>query len=84
MDTHRKPSFYRNIDLVGKDINDAKNEPRKRPAQNLSKGELEALKQLEIKEDIIITNADKGGAVVIMDTLKHITIANRQLKLTVN
>ena len=29
--------------LVEKDINDAKNEPKKRPKQNLTKGELEAL-----------------------------------------
>ena len=31
------------ISLVEKDINDAKNEPKKRPKQNLTKGELEAL-----------------------------------------
>lgn len=32
---------------VEKDINNAKNEPRKRPKQNLTKGEMKALRQLE-------------------------------------
>ena len=31
------------------------------------------------KEKIIITNADKGGAVVIMEVEKFISEANRQL-----
>ena len=37
------------INLVERDINYAKNEPKKRPKQNLTKRELEALKQLEKK-----------------------------------
>ena len=67
------------INLVEKDINDAKNEPKKRPKENLTKGELGALQQLEKSQDIIISNADKGGAVVIMDTHKYIEEADRQL-----
>lgn len=52
-------------------MNDAKSEPRKRPVQNLTKEELEELQQLEIGEDnIIITNADEGVAVVVTDTVK--------------
>ena len=31
------------------------------------------------RKDLIITNADKGGAVVIMDTDSYIKEANRQL-----
>ena len=72
------------ISLVEKDINDAKNEPKKRPKQNLTKGELEALKQLEKRQDIIISNADKGGAVVIMDTDKFIEEADCQLSDSTN
>lgn len=71
MDTHRKPSFDRNIDLAEKGMNGAKSEPRKRPVQNLTKGELEELQRLEIGEDnIIITNVDEGVAVVVTDTVK--------------
>ena len=67
------------INLVEKDINDAKNEPKKRPKQNLIKGELEAQKQLEKRQDKFISHANKGGAVVIMDTDKHIEEVDRQL-----
>lgn len=52
-------------------MNGAKSEPRKRLVQNLTKGELEELQRLEIGEDnIIITNADEGVAVVVTDTVK--------------
>ena len=37
------------------------------------------MEELEKRKDIIITNADKGGAVVIMDVEKYINEANRQL-----
>ena len=41
----------------------------KNPEPNLSKGEQKAMEEeeLEKRKDIIITNADKGGAVVVMD-----------------
>ena len=35
--------------------------------KNLPQPELKAIKELQNRDDIIITNADKGGAVVIMD-----------------
>ena len=60
-----------------------KNEPKKRPKQNLRK-QLEARKQLEKRQDIIISNADKGGAVVIIDTDKYIEEADRQLSDSTN
>ena len=37
------------------------------------------MEELTKGKDIIITNADKGGAVVIMDVEKYIKEANRQL-----
>ena len=51
----------------------------KNPKPNLSKGEQKAMEELPKRKDIIITNADKGGAVVIMDVEKYIKEANRQL-----
>ena len=61
-----------------------KTNQKKRPKQNLTKGELEALKQLEKRQDIIIFNADKGGGVVIMDADKYIEAADRQLSGSTN
>ena len=46
---------------------------------NLTKHEKEALKQFKTRTDIIITNADKCGSVVIQDVTDYITAANRQL-----
>ena len=42
----------------------------KSPKPNLSKGEQKAIEKLAKRKDIIITNADRGGAVVIMDAEK--------------
>ena len=47
--------------------------------QNLSKLELAALEELTKRNDIIITKADKGGAIVIQDVEEYIKEANRQL-----
>ena len=44
-----------------------------------NKREQNAMKELAKRKDIIITNADKGGAVVIMDVEKYINEANHQL-----
>ena len=46
---------------------------------NLTKDEREALEKFQQRDDIIITNADKGGAIVIQDVEKYIEEANRQL-----
>ena len=46
---------------------------------NLSKGERIAMKVLSDHTDIIITKADKGGAVVFMDVKNYINEAHRQL-----
>ena len=37
------------------------------------------MEELTKRKDLIITNADKGGTVVIMDTDSYIKEANRQL-----
>ena len=46
---------------------------------NLSKDERIAMKELSDHTDIIITKADKGGAVVFMDVKNYINEAHRQL-----
>ena len=53
------------------------------PKYDLPKSEREALESLQRKDDII-TNSDKGGAVVIMDVEDYIKEANRQLSDTNN
>ena len=65
-------------DLVQHDFNDAKILNTKRP-NNLTKGEQKALEELSKKDDIIITNADKEGAIVVMDIDRYISEAQRQL-----
>ena len=65
-------------DLVQHDFNDAKILNTKRP-NNLTKGEQKALEELSKKDDIIITNADKEGAIVVMDIDRYISEAELQL-----
>ena len=49
---------------------------------NLTKAEKSSLRNLMARDDIIITNADKGGTVVIIDIHEYIKEANRQLNDT--
>ena len=49
------------------------------PKPNLSKGEQKIIEELAKRKDIIISNADKGGTVVIMDVEKYIKEGNGQL-----
>ena len=42
------------------------------------------MKDLREREDIIITKADKGGAVVFVDVKDYIKVAERQLNNTQN
>ena len=52
---------------------------KKLPKNNPTKNEIEALKDLSIRDNIIITKADKGRAVVIIDAVDYISEVNRQL-----
>lgn len=61
-----------------------KNHSNKTNKNNNKHGELKAIKQLEKREDIIITNTDKGGAVVNIDVIKYIAEADLQLSDTTN
>ena len=75
--THHNVSTF--TDLVQNELNREKKKKMKNPKPNLSKGEQKAMEELAKRKDIIITSADKGGAVVIMDVEKYINEANRQL-----
>ena len=68
------------IDLVNNELKTMN--PKHKPSDNLSHKEKEALESLKHRADIIITRADKGGAVVIMDTETYIKEAERQLNDT--
>ena len=46
---------------------------------NLKKSELTSLEDLQQREDVVITKADKGGAVVFQDVSDYINETNRQL-----
>ena len=61
-----------------------KNHSNKTNKNNNKHGELKAIKQLEKREDIIITNTDKGGTVVNIDVIKYIVEADLQLSDTTN
>ena len=47
--------------------------------QNITQGERKSLKNLARDKTIVIKPADKGGAVVVMNTVDYITEAQRQL-----
>ena len=67
------------VEAVKKVIEQTKTVPPKKITSNLSKDEKVALKDLSKRDNIIIANADKGGAVVIMDVNDYIREAKRQL-----
>ena len=61
--------------------NELKEENRNTPhmQNNLSRNEKRALNDLKNRTDIVICNADKGGAVVISDVSDYVKEAERQL-----
>ena len=75
-DTHHTVKTY--IEKVRNDFDSYHSEsPRSRP--NLTQGEREAMEDLASRDDILISKADKGGAVVIQDADDYVKEANRQL-----
>ena len=67
------------IEKFNKDFADAQR-VNANDRDNLSKEERRALGSLRNRDDIIITHADKGGAVVIISVEDYIKEAERQLK----
>ena len=67
------------IKATNNDI-DAPIKKLKRPKRsNLSEKEQKLLGDVNVRDDIVITNADKGGAVVIMDEKNYLEECERQL-----
>ena len=73
-------------DFSRKVSNELEKEPTQHRAKsvntsnNLKKSELEALDNIKSMEDIIVTKADKGGAIIVQDVDNYIKEADRQLK----
>ena len=67
------------IDVIKKDIDQEKILENVKTRNNLDRGERDALKYLSDRDDIMITKADKGGAVVILKTSDYIKEAQDQL-----
>ena len=57
---------------------------KERPYNNLTKSERTSMKELSERVGIIITKAEKGGAVVIVDVKDYIKQAERQINNTKN
>ena len=76
-ETHHSVNTF--IEKFQKDFSELK--PTKcNNRDNLTKEERKALTSLKDRNDIIITYADKGGAVVIIDVVDYLKEADRQLK----
>ena len=78
-DTHHSVTSF--IEAVDKDLSHPK-EKQEIERNNLTKDELLGLEPLKKRDDIIITKADKGGAVVIISLKDYIKEAKRQLDNT--
>ena len=70
------------ITAINRDMKCSKT--KKSSCDNLAKSESEALLNLQKRNDIIITKADKGSTVIILEIKDNIGKANRQLKNTNN
>ena len=76
------------VETFVKDTNndiDTTNKKLKRPKySNLSEKEQKPLEEVKVRDEIVITNTDKGGAVVIMDVKDYVEECERQLNNTGN
>ena len=80
MGTRQKSSYrWHSCWSFKKDIKSTKPFKPKWPYTNLDKSENEAIKDLFKREDIILFNHDKGGAVVIVGTRNYIKKVECQL-----
>ena len=70
------------IEAVERDLEQENNEDKIEVRKNLTKEEINSLNKLTKREDIIITKADKGGAVVIINVEDYLKEAKRQLDNT--
>ena len=76
-ETHHTVRTY--MYLVKNDVKALMKQPTKKLKSNLTYKEHTAMEELAKRKDLIITNTDKGRAVVIMDTVSYIKEPNQQL-----
>ena len=72
------------IEATQRELEKEQTKMKEKPYNNLTINERTSMKELSEREDIIITKADKGGAVVIVDVKDYIKEAERQLNNTEN
>ena len=72
------------IEVTRNEINNEIEKMKRPNYSNLSVKEQKALQELQSRDDIVITDADKGGAVVILGVEDYIKEAERQLRNTEN
>ena len=73
---HTVKSF---VEAFSNEIRNLPDVPPNKRENNLTKKEKQALEGFQNRDDVVITKADKGGAVVIQDVTDYINKANRQL-----
>ena len=67
------------IEATRSEIQEKVEKTRPSKYSNLTIKELKAMQELQSRNDIVITDADKGGAVVILDVEDYVKQAERQL-----
>ena len=77
MDPKGKALCSTHTDLVENDIMALMKQPTKKRKSNLTYKEHAVMEELAKGKELIITNADKGGAVVITGTGSYFKEANR-------
>ena len=73
-----------NTEATQRELEKEQTKMKEKPYNNLIKSERTSMKELSGGEDIIITKADKGGAIVILNVKDQIKEAERELNTTEN
>ena len=80
-DSQQNPSYVLTYIEATQEGLECKIENQKpQPFSSLTKGDRKSLQNLSERDDIVITKADKGGVVVIIDAKDYIREAESQLK----
>ena len=72
------------IEATQRELENELTKMKERPYNNLTKSERTSMKELSERVGIIITKAEKGGAVVIVDVKDYIKQAERHINNTKN
>ena len=72
------------IEATQRELEKEQTKMKEKPYNILTKSEKTSMKELSEQEDIIITKAEKGAAIVIVDVKDYIKEAERQLNNTEN